>query len=118
MARQSTPLTEKQRELARREAELEARMRHLQHVIEEAPKRKKEQIERRKQMLVERAGRIRGRSDLDMPRSLRGHTYRAHTTPSGPTLRSEQKFQRLQFQTLLVILAILTIYLLAKLGSL
>ncbi len=117
MPRRSTPLDDKQRELARQEQEIQERMRHLQHIIEEAPKLKQQQIERRKRMLVERAVRLRGGHGFETPSSLRGHTYRARTTSSGPALRSEQKAQRLQFLTLLVILAALTLYLLAKLGS-
>lgn len=119
MPRQSTPLDEKHRELARLEAELNDRIKNLQSLIQEAPRRKQEQIERRKRALVERAERMGSRQGLDMPTSLRGgYTYRARTAVGGPALRSEQKAQRLQFLTLLVVLGVLTIFLLAKLGSL
>ena len=113
-----TPLSDRQRELARQQDELERRMAELQELIEEAPRRKQAELERRRRMLVDRASRISGASP-DVPASLRSHTFRARTVGGpAPRMRAEQKAQRLRFIVLLVVLALIALLLLSKLDSL
>ena len=105
-AHSSTPLNQKQQELAQRENELRKQMEDLQRMIEEAPRVAAETTRRQQEELFQRAHEGRNRLDVSMPLQDKRYTEDlwAHRRPR--SLRKQRREGRLLFIVLVIALSV------------
>ena len=114
-SRSTTPIGQKQQELAQRETDLRSKMEKLERMIADAPRAAEETARRQREELLMRASE--GRSRLDVSISLQDKRYGddGGGTRRRGSLRKERQEGRIVFLVLLVALAITVIWLLSHL---
>lgn len=96
-SKDSSPVGNKQREVLEREARIKQELERTRKFIEEAPKKKAEVEQKRREELLQRAGRV-GR--IDGPTDRRYDSVIA--TPRQRPLRKERNHDRVLFLFLLI----------------
>ncbi|HMJ05487.1 MAG TPA: hypothetical protein VK474_04455 [Chthoniobacterales bacterium] len=114
-SKSETPLTEKQQELARREAKLQNEMQRLERVIAEAPRQAEETNRRQREALLARA--TEGSSRLDVSIALQDKRWGDGGGFSGRrvSLRKERREGRIVFLVLVIALAAAVLWLVSHL---
>jgi hypothetical protein len=114
-SRSTTPIDQKQRELAQAESDLRNKVQELERMIADAPRAAEETARRQREELLLRANQ--GGSRLDVSVALQDKRY--GDDERGPqrrgSLRKERQEGRIVFLLLLVALAITVIWLLSRL---
>ena len=107
----STPLNQKQEELARAEAKLREEMLKLERMIAEAPRVAEETTRRQREELLERASE--GRSRLDVSAALQDTRWGNEGRTGGrrKSLRKERREGRIIFLVLVIALCVAVIWL-------
>ena len=110
----STPLNQKQEELARAESKLREDMLKLERMIAEAPRRAEETSRRQREEILQRASE--GGSRLDVSMALQDKRYgdERYGRRRRGSLRKERREGRLLFLVLLIALAIAVIWLVTR----
>ena len=113
----STPLNQKQEELARAESKLREEMLKLERMIAEAPLRAEETSRRQREEIVRRASA--GGSRLDVSMALQDKRYgdEAFDDRRRGSMRKEKREGRLLFLVLVIALAIAVIWLVTRFHS-
>ncbi len=114
-SKSGTPLTEKQRELARREQKVRDEMQQLERVIADAPRKAEETNRRRREELLARA--TEGSSRLDVSIALQDKRFGGLDQFSGRrrSLRKERREGRIIFLVLVIALAAAVLWLVSHL---
>jgi hypothetical protein len=107
----STPLNQKQEELARAESKLREEMLKLERMIAEAPLRAEETSRRQREEILQRASE--GGSRLDVSMALQDKRYgdERHGGRRRGSMRKERREGRLLFLVLMIALAVAIIWL-------
>ena len=110
----STPLNQKQEELARAESKLREEMLKLERMIAEAPQRAEESSRRQREEILQRASE--GGSRLNVSMALQDKRYgdERHAGPRRGSLRKERREGRLLFLVLVIALAVAVIWLVTR----
>ena len=110
----STPLNQKQEELARAESKLREDMLKLERMIAEAPRRAEETTRRQREEILQRASE--GGSRLDVSMALQDKRYGDETygRRRRGSLRKERREGRLLFLVLVIALAVAVIWLVTR----
>jgi len=95
-----SPVGAKQQEVREREAKIREELERTRRFLEEAPKKKAEVEQRRREELLTRAGRV-GR--IDGPIDHRFNSVGGATTPRHRPLRKERNYDQLVFVFLLIL---------------
>jgi len=111
----STPLNQKQQELARQESQLREKMEKLERMIAEAPRVAEETSRRQREELLQRASE--GRRRLDVSIALRDKRYADDAGRGRPhgSLRKERREGRIIFLVLVLALSAAVIWLVTHL---
>ena len=115
-SKSETPLTEKQQELAQREAQLRSEMQKLERMIAEAPRKAEETNRRQREEILARASE--GSSRLDVSIALQdkrwgdGGSYNRRRV----SLRKERREGRIVFLVLVIALAAAVLWLASHLN--
>lgn len=114
-SKSETPLTEKQKELARQEAKLRDDMQKLERMIAEAPRVAEEVNRRQREEILARASQESSRLDVSM--ALRDNRYVDSGRYSGRrvSLRKERREGRIIFVLLVIALAAAVLWLVSHL---
>ncbi len=114
-SKSETPLTEKQKELARQEAKLQNDMQKLERMIAEAPRVAEEVNRRQREQILTRASQESSRLDVSM--ALRDNRYVDSGRDRGRrgSLRKERREGRIIFILLVVALAAAVLWLVSHL---
>ena len=107
----STPLNQKQEELARAESKLREEMSKLERMIAEAPLRAEEKTRRQREEIMRRASAGGSRLDVSMALQDKRFGDEAHERRRPGSLRRERREGRLLFLVLVIALAIAVIWL-------
>jgi hypothetical protein len=110
----STPLNQKQEELARAESKLREDMLKLERMIAEAPRRAEETSRRQREEILQRASQ--GGSRLDVSMALQDKRYgdERYGRRRRGSMRKERREGRLLFLVLVIALAIAVIWLVTR----
>jgi hypothetical protein len=110
----STPLNQKQEELARAESKLREDMMKLERMIAEAPRRAEETSRRQREEILQRASE--GGSRLDVSMALQDKRYgdERYGRRRRGSLRKERREGRLLFLVLVIALAVAVIWLVTR----
>jgi septal ring factor EnvC (AmiA/AmiB activator) len=110
-SKSETPLTEKQQELARREAQLRNEMQKLERMIAEAPRKAEETNRRQREEILARASE--GSSRLDVSIALQDKRWGDGGNYNRPrvSLRKERREGRIIFLVLVIVLAAAVLWL-------
>jgi septal ring factor EnvC (AmiA/AmiB activator) len=114
-SKSSTPLNQKQQELAQQESQLREKMERLERMIAEAPRVAEETSRRQREELLRRASE--GRSRFDVSIALRDKRYGDDVGPGRPhgSLRKERREGRIIFLVLVLALSAAVIWLVTHL---
>ncbi len=110
-----TPLTEKQRELARRESELRSEMQKLERVIADAPRKAEETNRRQREELLARASEEGSRLDVSIALQDKRYSDGGHFSGRRRSLRKERREGRIVFLVLVIALAAAVLWLITHL---
>ncbi len=113
----STPLNQKQEELARAESKLREEMLKLERMIAEAPLRAEETSRRQREELLQRASEGGRRLDVSMALQDKRYDDEVYGRRRRGSMRKERREGRLLFLVLVLALAIAIIWLVTRFHS-
>ena len=113
-SRSTTPLGQKQRELAQEELDLRSKMEKLERMIADAPRAAEETARRQREELLIRANEGGNRLDVSIALQDKRYGDESRGTKQRGSLRKERQQGRIVFLILLVALAITLIWLLSR----
>lgn len=114
-SRSTTPIDQKQEQLARQESELRNKVQELERLIADAPRAAEETARRQREELLMRANEGGNRLDVSIGLQDKRYGDEIGSSRRRGSLRKERQEGRIIFLVLVVALAILVIWLLSHL---